>query len=108
MTSGNQVRLPDGTMRYIADNQRPYHLNCPIDGTQLVETSEYDFNAFSCVTCGTFYQTRRGEIDQDELNRQAIGQLRSAKKRISELGSEKEKLEKLLEIGEKTLGVIII
>ena|SRR3989344_8637593 len=95
------VLLPDGERRPIADNQIPYHLKCPIDGTQLAEQIEYDFTGYSCVTCNSFYSVRRGRISQEELDESAKSRLKEAGIRIIQLDDEKGKLLRLLELAEQ-------
>lgn len=108
MSSNNQVRLPTGRMRGVSDNQIPYHLNCPIDGTQLAERSEYDYTGYDCVTCQTLYSVRKGRINEEELRRQAISHLGESKKRLSQIEIEKSILLTLLELGRKNMGISLV
>ena len=101
MSNNYQVKLPDGTMRNVSDNQVPYHLNCPIDGTQLAERTEYDYTGYDCVTCHTPFSTRTGRISQEKLIEQARFYLGDYRKRLEELEKEKSRLLGILELAEK-------
>ena len=96
-----KVRLPSGEMRSIADNQIPYHLNCPIDGTQLAERGEYDYTGYDCVTCRESYSVRKGRISQEELERQARDILKRTVERALELDSERNNLLRILELAKQ-------
>jgi hypothetical protein len=108
MSNNYQVKLPDGTKRHVADNQLPCEFDCPIDGTQLAERTEYDYTAYDCVTCLTPYQVRSGRINEEELRRQAFNHLSRSKTRLAEIEIEKSELLDLLELGQKTMGVLLV
>lgn len=95
------VKLRDGTEKPIPDNWTPYHLNCPIDGTQLAEDVEYSGRYYSCMTCDLVYSIIVGRITQEQLERQAKGYLRDAQNNLIRLDTEKSKLLRLLELAKQ-------
>ena len=101
MAFNRSVLLPDGQRRTLADNQIPYDLDCPIDGTQLAERTEYDYTAYDCITCNALYQVRRGRITQEELERQAESYLKNAVKRVLQLDAERNGLLRIIELAKQ-------
>ena len=55
----------------VADNQTLTDARCPIDGTNLLTVSEYDFSHYSCPACSTHYSW--GVTDPALLQEEARG-----------------------------------
>jgi hypothetical protein len=100
MGLGNHVLLPTGEKRAVADNQIPYHLNCPIDGTQLAERKEYWYTAYDCVTCKISYSVRR-LMTESTLQGLARFELANARIKLKMIEEEKGKLLWIIELAEK-------
>ncbi len=69
----------------IGDNTPLVDLYCPIDRTQLVLNSGYDYYHFSCFACNASYNTK--STDPDSLRQQAaryVGEIKRDAKRHRE------------------------
>ncbi len=92
------VESPILQERYtIGTNRSKVDAHCPIDGTQLISIMEYDFSAYSCLACQTFYQW--GNKDPASLQEQAREHLKRLKERARNKRNELERLEVILQAG---------
>ncbi len=96
------ITSPDlGGKYFIADNRVLVEdTTCPIDGTNVIWTIEYDFSNYSCPACGTIYSSKDPE-NMVERARQCMTTLQRDIVEGNVTLSRLPKLEKILEAARK-------